>query len=146
MCKSRLGRRWRNLSQAGIKDIMKHEWEGAVKSQFSPQDQTMEYIVAVPAEAFTSKEGVGLTDFSRKPHIKNGRIHFSRYGYCPNSPVIDVVILADIVKHSSDIQSAFDGALQDIYALVSRQISEARKKSLAVKVIPSSCPIRSPLF
>lgn len=78
MCKSRLGRRWRNLSQAGIKDIMKHEWENAVKPQFSPEDELMQYIVAVPAEAFTGKGILGLNDTSRKPHIKNGRIHFPR--------------------------------------------------------------------
>lgn len=79
MCKSRLGRRWRNLTQAGIKDIMKHEWESAVKPQFDTEDPTMEYIVAVPAEGFMGKNLLGLTDLSRTPPIKNGRIHFARY-------------------------------------------------------------------
>jgi hypothetical protein len=58
---------------------MKHEWENAVKPQFSTEDLHMEYIVAVPAEAFTGKGMPGLSDSSRKPPIKNGRIHFARY-------------------------------------------------------------------
>ncbi|KAH8903396.1 actin-like ATPase domain-containing protein [Coniochaeta sp. PMI_546] len=111
MCKSRLGRRWRNLTQAGIKDIMKHEWESAVKPQFDPEDPTMEYIVAVPAEGFVGKNLLGLNDLSRTPPIKNGRIHFA----------------------SSHIQSAFDGAFHDIQALISGQIGDARKKNLRVK-------------
>ncbi|KAB5542554.1 hypothetical protein GE09DRAFT_1244906 [Coniochaeta sp. 2T2.1] len=113
MCKNRLGRRWRNLSQAGIKDIMRHEWESAVKPQFRLDDQSMEYIVDVPAEAFTGKGIWGLNDDSRKPPIKNGRIHFS----------------------SRNIQSAFDGAFHDIQALINSQIADAKKKRLPVKGI-----------
>jgi len=78
ICKSRLGRRWRNLSTAGIKDILRHEWENSVKAQFSGDDATMENIVGVPAEAFTGTGILGLNDDSRKPFIKNGRIHFAR--------------------------------------------------------------------
>jgi len=37
-------------------------------------------------------------------------------------------------NHSSDIKSAFDGAFQDIQALINHQISEAKKKNLTVKV------------
>lgn len=76
MCKSRLGRKWNKLTQNGVKDIMKNEWEYAIKPQFKLENTlTEEYIVAIPAEAFESSD---LNDESRRPIIKNGRIHFSR--------------------------------------------------------------------
>ena len=75
MCKSRLGRKWNKLSQTGIRDIMKSEWEYAIKPQFRLENATKEYIVAIPAEAL---EGSSLDDESRKPYIKSGRIHFAR--------------------------------------------------------------------
>ena len=75
MCKSRLGRKWNKLSQTGIRDIMKNEWEYAIKSQFKTDIANKEYIVSIPAEAF---EGSELNDESRKPYIKSGRIHFAR--------------------------------------------------------------------
>lgn len=76
ICRSRLGRRWNRLTQKGIKEIMKDEWEYAIKPQFKLDNSTRnEYIVAVPAEAFG---GSGLNDDSKKPIIKGGRIHFSR--------------------------------------------------------------------
>lgn len=73
MCKTRLGRRWDHLSKAGIKDIMKGEWEHAIKPQFKPGNTSKEYIVGIPAEAFGKSS---LDDFSKQPLIKNGRIHF----------------------------------------------------------------------
>lgn len=75
-CKSRLGRRWDHLSKAGIKEIIKGEWEHAIKPQFKPQSSKKEYIVSIPAEAFGKNS---LDDMSREPFIKKGRIHFSRY-------------------------------------------------------------------
>jgi hypothetical protein len=76
MCKSRLGRKWDRLSKAGIKEIMKGEWEYAIKPQFKPLSTHKEYIVGIPAEAFGKSS---LDDTSREPHIKNGRIHFNGY-------------------------------------------------------------------
>ena len=75
MCKDRLGRKWNKLSQTGIRDIMKSEWEYAIKPQFRLDDANKEYVVAIPAEAL---EGSDLNDKSRKPYIKSGRIHFAR--------------------------------------------------------------------
>ena len=76
MVESRLGRRWSKLTRNGIKEIMKNEWEYAVKPQFKLEnDDTKNYIVAVPAEAF---EGSSLNDDSKRPFIKGGRIHFAR--------------------------------------------------------------------
>lgn len=75
MCKARLGRKWDRLSKAGIKEIMKGDWERAIKAQFKPGNANKEYIVRIPAEAFGKSS---LDDTSRKPFIKNGRIHFSR--------------------------------------------------------------------
>ena len=75
MCKNRLGRKWDRLSKAGIKEIMKGEWEQAIKPQFKPGNTAKQYIVSIPAEAFGKS---GLDDTSREPHIKGGRIHFQR--------------------------------------------------------------------
>ena len=75
MCKNRLGRKWNKLSQTGIRDIMKNEWEYAIKPQFRLENATKEYIVAIPAEAF---KGSDLNDESKKPYIRSGRIHFAR--------------------------------------------------------------------
>lgn len=78
MCRERLGRQWSNLSQTGIKDIMKNEWEYAIKPQYKPSKHYNEndLMVPIPAEAF---KGSDLNDQTRKPVIKNGRIHFERY-------------------------------------------------------------------
>ena len=73
MCKARLGRRWDRLSKAGIKEIMKGEWEQAIKPQFKPSNSKKEYIVSIPAEAFGKSS---LDDYTKEPHMKNGRIHF----------------------------------------------------------------------
>lgn len=55
---------------------MKDEWEYAIKPQYKPNDtMRSEYIVSIPAEACS---GSNLNDESRKPVIKNGRIHFAR--------------------------------------------------------------------
>ncbi|MDI1486536.1 MAG: hypothetical protein OHK93_005767 [Ramalina farinacea] len=75
MCKNRLGRKWNNLSQNGIRSIMKNEWEYGIKPQFKLDDTIRPYTVAIPAEAF---EGSSLNDESTKPYIKSGRIHFAR--------------------------------------------------------------------
>lgn len=76
MCKARLGRMWDRLSKAGIKELMKGEWEYAIKPQFKPTNPNKEYIVAIPAEAFGKSK---LDDTTREPFIKNGRIHFRGY-------------------------------------------------------------------
>lgn len=104
MCKSRLGCRWNKLTQNGIKEIMKNEWEYAIKPQFKLDNS--EYIVAVPAEAF---EGSSLNDDSKEP-IKGGRIHFT----------------------STDVQKAFVNTLQGIESLVDEQISKIKENRLRV--------------
>lgn len=77
MCKSRLGRKWNNLTQNGIKEIMKKDWEYAIKPRFKLENSMgNEYLVAIPAEAFGGVES--LDDDSKKPIIKSGRIHFAR--------------------------------------------------------------------
>lgn len=76
MCNSRLGRRWNKLTQNNIRELMKNEWEYAIKPQFKLKNSGIdEYIVAVPTEAF---EGSDLNDNTKKPIIKGGRIHFAR--------------------------------------------------------------------
>jgi hypothetical protein len=85
MCKARLGRKWDRLSKAGIKEIMKGEWEYAIKPQFKPLNSQKEYIVGIPAEAFGKSS---LDDTSREPYIKNGRIHFNGYFVTSGSSAI----------------------------------------------------------
>jgi len=75
LCKARLGRKWDRLSKAGIKEVMKGEWEHAIKPQFKQGNDGKEYIVGIPAEAFGK---TSLDDDSREPIIKKGRIHFKR--------------------------------------------------------------------
>lgn len=77
ICKNALGRRWNKLSQTGIKEIMKNEWEYAIKPQYTiTNSKKKEYIVAIPAEAFVESD---MNDESKKPIIKEGRIYFTRY-------------------------------------------------------------------
>ncbi|KAF7184569.1 hypothetical protein CNMCM7691_005753 [Aspergillus felis] len=74
LCRTRLGRRWALLSANGIKEILLDKCEKYYKRQFIPKnDETEEYTVPIPAEAFVS---TGLDDTSQLPHIKKGRIHF----------------------------------------------------------------------
>ncbi|KAJ8113599.1 hypothetical protein ONZ43_g5118 [Nemania bipapillata] len=107
ICKNRLGRRWGKLSQTGVREIMRNEWEYAIKPQYRVGDGSKEYIVAVPAEAF--KDG-STNDDSRKPIIKEGRIYFS----------------------SSDIQAAFEDVFSEIHKLVDGQIRKAKENKLSV--------------
>lgn len=55
---------------------MKGEWEHAIKPQFKLGNNSKEYIVGIPAEAFGKSS---LDDDHREPFIKKGRIHFKRY-------------------------------------------------------------------
>ncbi|CAM1509778.1 Fc.00g001130.m01.CDS01 [Cosmosporella sp. VM-42] len=107
MCKNRLGRKWDNLSKVGIKDIMKGEWEQSIKPQFKPMDTKKEHIVAIPAEAFGKKS---LTDLTKEPFIKNGRIHFT----------------------GAHIQKVFTKAFSDIDQLVDAQVAKAQDQGLTV--------------
>ncbi|KAH6859112.1 hypothetical protein BKA58DRAFT_473205 [Alternaria rosae] len=105
MCKARLGRRWDRLSKAGIKEVLKGEWEHAIKPQFKQGNDGKEYIVGIPAEAFGK---TSLDDDSREPFIKRGRIHFK----------------------SSHIQQAFVSSFTGIDRLVDEQIGKAAQKGL----------------
>ncbi|CAG9936358.1 unnamed protein product [Clonostachys rosea f. rosea IK726] len=111
ICKARLGRQWSNLSQTGVKELMKDQWEYGIKPQFTPEDKNKEYIVAIPAEAF--KNGADQNDLERKPVIKNGRIHFT----------------------SEDIEKAFAAVFADIVKLIDGQISKAKEDNMSVKGI-----------
>ncbi|KAI1135666.1 hypothetical protein F5Y05DRAFT_416006 [Hypoxylon sp. FL0543] len=108
ICKNRLGRGWDRLSKVGIRDIMKGEWEYAIKPQFKLSNSKKEYVVSIPAEAFPSKEA--QTDTTRQPIIKNGRIHFTE----------------------SDLHKAFAGVLGDIQKLIDGQIDSGKQRGLSV--------------
>ncbi|KAI1104918.1 actin-like ATPase domain-containing protein [Jackrogersella minutella] len=108
MCKRRLGRGWDRLSKIGIRDIMKGEWEQAIKPQFKVSNSKKEYIVSIPAEAFPDRSS--QTDTSRQPIIKSGRIHFKEL----------------------DLKTAFTGVFNDIEKLIDRQMSLGRQRGTPI--------------
>lgn len=98
--KNRLGRQWDRLSRVGSKELLKGEWELSIKPQFKPTNSDKEYLVSVPAEAFD--KGKGLTDMTKEPHIKNGRIHFNeshiKKAFLKVFAQIDILIDAQVRK------------------------------------------------
>ncbi|KUJ09099.1 actin-like ATPase domain-containing protein [Mollisia scopiformis] len=95
ICKARLGRKWDRLSKAGIKQIMKKEWESGVKLAFN-HPSLNDYLVSIPAEAFGSS-GDSLNDDSKEPIIKNGIIHFKSSHLCQafSKPFLQIEELLD---------------------------------------------------
>lgn len=117
MCKNRLGRKWNKLSQIGIRDIMKNEWEYAIKPQFRLDNANKEYIVAIPAEAL---EGSDLSDESRKPYIKSGRIHFAstdiKKPFAKSFPRLKILLMNKFVRSrrkSSQSPASFSLVVSD---------------------------------
>ncbi|KAJ5782153.1 hypothetical protein N7457_003927 [Penicillium paradoxum] len=108
--KARLGRRWEQISQNGIKEILRGEWERGIKRAYKPQNAEKEYAISIPAEAFAQ---TGLDDTSREPHIKKGRIHFKGF----------------------HLQEAFAEAFAGIDKLVDEQLTKAKSKDLKIKSI-----------
>ncbi|KAF0637248.1 hypothetical protein FPSE5266_20301, partial [Fusarium pseudograminearum] len=105
--KNRLGRQWDRLSRVGSKELLRGEWELSIKPQFKPTSSDKEYLVSVPAEAFD--KGKGLTDMSKEPHIKNGRIHFNeshiKKAFLKVFAQIDIPIDAQVRKAKEKGQS-----------------------------------------
>ncbi|KAI0857724.1 actin-like ATPase domain-containing protein [Xylaria cubensis] len=101
ICRTRLGTRpWNKLSRAGINTIMKKEWEHGIKPQFSTRDPpSKEYPTLIPPEAFKGSSS-DMNDASKKPVIKDGRIHF----------------------RSTDIKKAYDDVFREIDKLISEQL------------------------
>ncbi|KAI0521984.1 actin-like ATPase domain-containing protein [Xylaria bambusicola] len=110
LCKQRLGRNWNNLSQSGIKAMMKGEWEYVYKPSYTGRDVDREFPIGIPDEAL---RGSGMNDTKRKPHIKNGRIHFS----------------------NENIREVFMSAFSSIEVLIDGQVKKAGEKSLSVQGI-----------
>ncbi|CAI7672421.1 unnamed protein product [Penicillium discolor] len=108
--KARLGRRWEKISQNGIKELLRGEWEQSIKRGYKPQNAEKEYAISIPAEAF---ENTGLDDTSREPHIQKGRIHFK----------------------GLHLQEAFAESIAGIDDLVDEQLTKAKEKNMRVKSI-----------
>ncbi|KAI1809459.1 hypothetical protein GGS20DRAFT_297535 [Poronia punctata] len=109
MCSGRLESKWTRLSKRGLREIMKDEWEYGVKAQFKAGRAGKEYVISLPAEMF-GQSASSLNDMKRRPHIKDGRIHFQE----------------------DHIRSAFDPVVNDINELVKQQIEKAAAKDLRV--------------
>ncbi len=105
MSQRRLGRKWENLSKTGVKELVKGEWQQAVKPQYKPQaNSRRQYTVGIPAEAFSTY--ADMTDTAREPHIKRGRFHLT----------------------GDHIEELFAYSLKGIDTLIDEQIREVRRK------------------
>ncbi|OAA68266.1 hsp70 family chaperone [Niveomyces insectorum RCEF 264] len=105
MSQRRLGAKWSNLSKTGVKELVKGEWQQAIKPQYKSQaNSKRQYTVGIPAEAFSSK--ADLTDFSKEPHIKMGRFHLT----------------------GDHIEKLFAYSFEGIDKLIDEQIAEVKKK------------------
>ncbi|ROW15713.1 hypothetical protein VPNG_02135 [Cytospora leucostoma] len=119
ICKKRLGTKWNRLSRVGIREIMKGEWEFGIKSRFKPGNSNKEYILKLPLETFKSRgrgessRASGLDDVSRKPFIKDGRIHFKE----------------------SHVENAFTEVFSSIAELIDSQLAKANEHGLVVSGI-----------
>ncbi|OBS23303.1 hypothetical protein FPOA_03852 [Fusarium poae] len=113
ICKARLGRHWSSLSPTGILDIMKDEWETGIKRHFKPVSSGKEFIVKIPAEAFKGAGPSAMNDSSKKPIIKDGRIHFT----------------------SENIEQTFLNSFTSIATLLDAQIDQTKRSNLKVKGI-----------
>jgi hypothetical protein len=113
ICKARLGRHWSSLSQTGIMEIMKNEWENGIKRHFKPVSSGKEFIVRIPAEVYKGAGPSAVDDSSKKPIIKDGRIHF----------------------RSEDIEQTFLNSFTSIATLLDAQIDQTKRSNLKVKGI-----------
>ncbi|RSM15432.1 hypothetical protein CDV31_005025 [Fusarium ambrosium] len=109
MVRNRLGRKWHQISQSGIKEMLKEDWELSIKPQYKPGNLKKEYVVSVPAEAF-QRDKDKLNDTSKEPFIKKGRIHFK----------------------GSHIEKAFTDSFANIDELIEAQIFKARSQGLSL--------------
>ncbi|KID84431.1 hsp70 family chaperone [Metarhizium guizhouense ARSEF 977] len=89
------------------KTLIRRYWN-TYKPTYTSKDINREFLINILAEAFKSSD---ISDMTRKPYIKDGRIHFS----------------------NSDIQGAFTSAFSSIEKLVDGQIKEAKEKGLYVR-------------
>ncbi|KAK0371652.1 hypothetical protein CLIM01_11003, partial [Colletotrichum limetticola] len=106
-CKARLSKRWNHLTGTGKKRIIRNEWEALIKPTFVPARTHQDYIVEIPAEAFSESD---LNDFCKEPIIKNGRIHFKE----------------------THIQSTFIDSLKGIDKLLAEQTRMAARSGLTI--------------
>lgn len=78
--KNRLGCKWDQISQSGIKEMLKGDWELSIKPQYKPGNGKEEYVVSIPAEAY-QKDNELFDDMTREPFIKKGRIHLKGFSH-----------------------------------------------------------------
>ncbi|KAF5593958.1 hsp70 family chaperone [Fusarium pseudoanthophilum] len=135
ICKARLGRDWSSLSQRGISDIMKDEWEHGIKRHFKPVTSSKEFIVKLPGEVCGGSGQGRLNDSSKKPIIKDGRIHFSRLVNFMFSNLLVGEVTDQLDPDSEDIEQTFNKSFNDIAALLDAQVHSAKKSNLTVKGI-----------
>lgn len=137
--KHRLGRKWDRLSNAGIKEMLKKEWELSIKPQFNPTNSKKEYLVSIPAEAFGEES---VTDMTKEPYIKKGRIHFNEYVFRM------IMLLVHIFRSNcisrSHLKKAFAGVFASIDKLIEAQIRKVQDQGLSLTVSEIIRLIRRP--
>ncbi|KAL6354823.1 hypothetical protein LRP88_12180 [Fusarium phalaenopsidis] len=107
--RNRLSCKWDQISQSGIKEMLKGDWELSIKPQYKPGNVNKEYVVSIPAEAY-QKDNELFNDMTKEPFIKNGHIHFK----------------------GSHIQKAFIQSFAKIDGLIEAQILKAKKQGLSL--------------
>ncbi|KAI0970582.1 hypothetical protein F4678DRAFT_479977 [Xylaria arbuscula] len=109
LCDGRLGAVWKRLGNAGIKHVLKNEWEYGLKKQFKPGKSGKRHVVTLPISLIKGGTS-GLNDTTREPHIKDGVIYF----------------------RDQDIEKAFEVVFTGIKNLVEKQVQSAVQKGLSI--------------
>ncbi|KAJ4193204.1 hypothetical protein NW755_003191 [Fusarium falciforme] len=112
--RNRLSCKWGQISQSGIKEMLKGDWELSIKPQYKPGKGNKEYVVSIPAEAY-QKDNELFDDMTREPFIKKGRIHLK----------------------GCHIEQVFEESFSKIDKLIEAQILKAKKQGLSLTgIIP----------
>ncbi|EEU41915.1 uncharacterized protein NECHADRAFT_50859 [Fusarium vanettenii 77-13-4] len=109
--RDRLGHKWDQISQSGIKEMLKGDWELSIKPQYKLGNEKKEYVVSIPAEAYQNDNEL-FNDMTWEPFIKNGRIHL----------------------RGCHIEKVFAESFAKIDELVEVQILQAEKQGLSLTV------------
>ncbi|KAL2670672.1 hypothetical protein Neosp_014461 [[Neocosmospora] mangrovei] len=107
--RNRLGHKWDQISQSGMKEMLKGDWELSIKPQYKPGNEKKEYVVSIPAEAY-EKDNEFFDDMAGEPFIKKGRIHL----------------------RGCHIQEVFAESFAKMDKLIEAQISQAKKQGLSL--------------
>ncbi|KAI8713422.1 hypothetical protein NCS52_01286900 [Fusarium sp. LHS14.1] len=107
--RDRLGHKWDQISQSGIKEMLKGDCELSIKPQYKPGNEKKEYVVSIPAEAYQNDNEL-FDDMTWEPFIKKGRIHL----------------------RGCHIEKVFAESFAKMDKLIEAQILQAKKQGLSL--------------